>query len=394
MVLDPAGVPTSPFDIGTDPAVGDDFHRAMAELRDAGPVVRIRMWGTPALLLTRYETVRGAFVDNDRIPAGPSYELTTLPVIGSTFINLDGAAHDLQRRLATPAFRSRAVERFDAEPLRALAHEVVDRFVVAGTADLVADFTTVFPYAAISRKLGLPAADEDRLREWAMGLLGHTFEPERAQAAARGFTDFLRPAITARRAEPTDDVLSGLLHHAVDGEEFTDEQVVSHVRLLFAVGATTTVHAIGNMLSVLLQSPDLWTLVQREPAVRPGVVTESLRFEPPLGALPRYVAREVEVDGVTVPAGTFTAFGIAAANRDPQVAQDPDRFDPYRERTEVVTFGLGPHFCPGSHLARHEMEVALEVLAERFPALRLADPTGSAPRSAVLRAPEALRVTW
>lgn len=382
------------YDVGSDPAIGSAFHRAMADLRGTAPVIEIQMWGQPAFLLTRYETVRSAFVDNDRIPAGRSYELSTRPVIGSTFINLDGPAHDQQRRLATPAFRSRAVERFDSDRLRRLVHEVVDRFAERSSAELVTELTTVFPYLAISRKLGLPAADEERLRQWAIGLLGYNFNPGAAREAALQFTSFLQPVIEQRRDSPTDDVLSGLLHSSVDGAQFTDEQVISHVRLLFAVGATTTVHAIGNMLSTVLRRPELWARLRDDPDVRPGVVAESLRFEPPLGALPRFVPERVEIDGYDLPAGSFAVLGIAAANHDPALVAQPEVFDPDREHHEIVTFGFGPHFCPGSHLARNEMAAVLDVLAERLPGIRLASQEGSAPRSAILRAPTALPVTW
>ena len=170
--------------------------------------------------------------------------------------------------------------------------------------------------------------------------------------------------------------------------------MLSHVRLLFAVGATTTSHALGNLLSVLLRRPALAERARREPALRAAIVHELLRFEPPVANLPRLATGPLAIAGVEIPPGTMLLLGLAAANRDPRVFPDPDRFDPERPIEDVLTFGFGVKFCPGSHLARRELLTALDAVLERLPGLRLVDEEGAEPEGGTLRHPRALRVVW
>lgn len=169
---------------------------------------------------------------------------------------------------------------------------------------------------------------------------------------------------------------------------------MSHVRLLFAVGATTTAHALGNMVSVLLTKPGALAAVRERPSIRSSFVNEVPRWEPPLCTLPRFAPFDVEIEGIAIPAGSFVLFGIASANRDPAVSSTPDAFDPERAEGDLMSFGFGSHFCPGTHLARHEMAVALDAVLERLPDLHGTDPDDLEPRTAILRAPKAIRAAW
>lgn len=384
----------SSVDLATDRLAGQDLHDVLAALRAQGPLAASTFFGQPAAIATHYEVVRSILRDDEHVPGAPTYQLSTLPIIGHTFIDAHGQEHDQLRRLATPAFRSRAIERFDAARLGRLADELADRFVGRGACDLVAEFTSVLPYLAIARKLGLPQSREEDTRRWAAGLLSHAMNPELAGQARAEFDLHVGEVVAARRAEPTDDVLSGLLAAERDGVRFTDEEVLAHVRLLFAVGASTTAHGMGNLLSALLHRPDLLELVRREPELRAGAVREGLRYDPPVSVLPRLIMRPTELEGQLLPEHSFLLLGIAGANRDPAVFAEPDRFDPERSQADVVTFGSGPKFCPGSHLATHEISVALDTLLDRLPGLRLDDPTGSLPVGGPLRAPEQLQVRW
>jgi cytochrome P450 len=296
--------------------------------------------------------------------------------------------------LATPAFRSGAVARFNDEQLAPLAHEIVDRFAARGRGDLVAEFTKVLPFYVISRKLGLPIGTEEDQRRWAKALLGFPRDQAGARAGAEEFTRFLAPVVAQRRRDPGDDVLSGLLAASHEGRTLTDAEVFSHVRLLYAVGATTTSDEMGNLLSALLTHPEILDRARLEPEVRPRVVLESLRWEPPVALLPRHAPLAGRIAGMDIPAASTLLVGIAAANRDPRRFMNADGFDPDRGESEILTFGLGRKFCPGVHLARTQLLTALEVLLERLPGLRLVDRAGSAPSGATLRAPEALWVEW
>jgi cytochrome P450 len=382
------------LDLGIDPLPGMELHRVLAELRARGGVGPVRFFGMDAVAVTAYDDVREAFRDDVHLPGGATYRMHTEPVVGRTFISMDGKEHDRHRQLATPAFRSRAVARFDDDALLPLAHEVVDRFVGRGEGDLVSELTTVLPFYAITRKLGVPRGTDDEMRTWADRMLTYPSDPKGAVGAARAFSAVLEPLLDARRAAPEQDLLSALLAAEVDGEALDSEEVCSTVRLMFSVGATTTSHALGNMLSALLARPELLERARADEPWRAGIVHELLRWDGPLATLPRLAPLGAQFGDETFPPGTLLLFGIASANRDPRVWDDPDRFDPTRDPQEIVTFGFGQKFCPGSHLARRQLLTALGVLLDRLPGLRPADPHGASPVGGVLRHPTALQVAW
>jgi cytochrome P450 len=386
-------LPAAGVDIGTDPLAGDDLHRLHATLREQGPLVPVPFFGTRALLVTRFDDVREAFRDDASLPGGPTYRQTVERIVGRTFISMDDREHHLYRKLAMPAFQSGAIARFNERDLVALVHELLDRFAARGEGDLVAELTGVLPYYAITRKLGIPRARDEDMRHWADQLLNPR-DPQGAATAAREFTGLLGPILEARRAVPREDLLSALAHAVIDGERLSDEDVLSHVRLLFAVGATTTSHAMGNLLSTLLAHPALLERARREPELRPALVHELLRFEPPVANLPRLASRPLRVAGEEVPPGTLLLLGLACANRDPRLFAEPDRYDPDRPPQDVLTFGFGVKYCPGAHLARRELLTALDAVLERLPGLRLARGDGAAPEGGTLRHPRALHAAW
>ncbi len=372
-------LPLGDLDLGTVDLGGDELHATMRTARESGPVVPVRFLGARAHLLTTFAAVREFLVDDDQFPGGVVYRHATRPSVGSTFIDLDGDEHHRVRQLATPAFRSRAVRRFVDDELTPLAEEVLDRMLASGVDDLAEGFVQVLPFWSISRKLGLPVGTEERQRAWALALLSHPTDPEGARRAATEVTEFLLPTLAERRAEPQDDVISRLLSASADGVGLSDEQVASHVRLLYAVGATTTSDGLGTLLRRALTEPGLWSRLRADRSLLPAVVHESLRTEPPVALLPRLAVDGGTVAGVELPPGALVLCGIAAANRDPAVFTDPDRFDPARPETEVLTFGFGSKFCPGSHLARQQLVAATDVLLERIEDPQVLDapvPTG------------------
>ncbi|MCB0995655.1 MAG: cytochrome P450 [Acidimicrobiales bacterium] len=384
--------PIAEIDLALASLPGAELHTLLRHARQQGPVVPTQFYGSPALLITTYDVLREYFGAQEAFPGGVFYEFATRPHIGNTFINMDGPLHDTYRQIAMPMFRSRATARFIDTELTPLAHEVIDRFVDRGDADLATEFAQVLPFWSISRKLGLPFGSEEKQRAWALDLLNYPADPEGALRAADEITAFLAPVVEERRAEPRDDVISRLLTSEHAGVRFADEDVYSHVRLLYAVGATTTSDGLSTSLHRLLSEPALVQRCRREPAMLAAVVHESLRCEPPVAVLPRIAPFAGRLGGVDIPAGSPVLCGIASANRDPAVFAHADRFDPDRVETEILSFGFGSKFCPGMHMARQQILAALEVLLERLPRIRpeaLGEPTG-----AVLRRCEHLAVSW
>jgi cytochrome P450 len=233
---------------------------------------------------------------------------------------------------------------------------------------------------------------EEKQRRWALQLLDYPSEPELALAAAAEVTEFLRPVVDQRRSAPADDVVSHLLSGEYHGTRFSDDEVYSHVRLLYAVGATTTSDGLSTLLHHVLRQPELLARLQHDRSLLPRVVHEALRYDPPVSNLPRIAPNGGTIAGVHIPPGSMVLCAIASANRDAEVFDDPDRFNIDRDETDLLTFGFGTKFCPGSHLARQQLLCALDVILERLPSLEIVatdDPTGS-----VLRRCERLEATW
>jgi cytochrome P450 len=384
--------PAIDIDFASDDLDGDRLHEVLRRARDLGPVVSTRFAGTEAFLLTRYETLRSYLGDQEHFPGEVVYQFSTRPSVGSTFIDMGPPQHDAYRQLAMPAFRSRAVSRFVESDLTPLAHEVLDRLAPAGSGDLSTGFAQVLPYWAISRKLGLPRGSEEQQRAWAAALLSYPSDPGGASRAADEVAAFLAPTVAARRAAPSHDVISQLATGEFQGTRLTDDEIVAHVRLLYAVGATTTSDGMSTLLWRVLTSPDLLDRARTEPEVLPRLVHESLRTEPPVAVLPRLAPAGGQVAGVELPPMALVLCAVAAANRDPEVFSDPDRFDPDRAEAEIITFGFGTKFCPGSHLARQQLLAGLDAVLHRLPGLRVVD--AGRPVNAVLRRVEHLGAVW
>ncbi len=389
--LDPVDV-----DFALDPMAGPVLHDRLRRLRQQhGPVAPITFYGMPAFAILSYDALRAFFAAQEEFPGGEVYRHQVEASVGRTFISMDGTDHDTYRQLVTPAFRSRAATRFVDRELTPLAHELLDELAERGGGDLVADFTDRLPFWAISRKLGLPDGHEDRQRGWAHALLSQPSDPDGADVAAAELTEVIGPVVAERRRHPGDDVISQLVTGEYHGVRLTDEEVQSHVRLLFAVGATTTADALSNLLWTLLHRPAELDRVTADAELRPAAVRELLRWEPPVPMLPRMALHGGTVAGVELPPGAMVLGGIAAANRDPERFDEPDAFDLDRPDGDVLTFGFGTKFCPGSHLARRQMLAALDVVLDRLPGLRLAeDDPGAEPQGTNLRSVPTLCCTW
>ena len=278
---------------------------------------------------------------------------------------------------------------------------MIDAFVDRGSADLVAEFTHRYSLLIISRLLGIPVDDEAKVYSWAQAMIHYVFDPDWAIRSAREFTEYVAPLLAERRREPTDDLISMLVTaDTEDGQSLTDQEIHTFLRMLFPLGADTTMLALGNTLSALLNHPDQLGLLRCdvEKYVQPAV-WEGLRWEPAVGLLPRACPEAVSWRGIDIPALTPMIFAINAAHRDPAVYDRPDEFDITRNVMPTVSFGQGPHSCIGNWLANAELVAALTSLVRRLPNLAL-DPAQAATSAVTsqvgttLRGPDALHVTF
>lgn len=360
------------FDYGLDCPV--DFHERMRALRETRPAAWVRLYGRPTLLFSSYELVDAAFRDEATFPCQAYVTEEMIAAQGRNLLALTGEEHRRNRALVSPAFRARLMPGLVQPLLEPLAHELIDRFEPRGEADLVAEFTKVYPFRVIVDLLGLPGAVEDDIRRWALGMLSVNQDFDHAMTCSREFVDFVLPFVHERRRDPRGDLISMLATEELDGERLDDEEIFDFLKLLFPAGADTTYLGLGSTIYALLTNPDQLEHVLGDLAGEcRWAAEEGLRWAPPVSLQPRANPRDVVWHGIPVPGGTPLLFGVAPANRDPSVYPDPDRFDVSRRPTGLLTFGLGMHFCLGAHLARAEMDVALRVLLERLPNLRLVD---------------------
>jgi cytochrome P450 len=367
------------LDDNADFAVEDlpDLHERLGDLRSRKPAAWVNVFGRPGVMFTSYELVSAAFKDEDTFPSKAFYANLVTDVLGYNIQCMYGDEHRRNRSLASPAFRQRIVQDIVTPVLEPVAHELVDRFEGRGHADLVAEFTKLYPFKIILRLLGLPEAAEADVTRWALGMLDIQLNYDNALRCSQEFTAFVDPILQQRRTEPAADLISTLATAEVDGDRLTDAEIMNFLKLLFPAGADTTYLGLGNTLLGLLTHRDQLELVLDDVEGQARWAgEEGLRWEAPVALLPRHNPRDVEWHGVPIPADTPLLFAIVAANRDPEVFEDPERFDVRRRPTATMTFGFGQHFCLGAHLARAELDVSLRVLLSRLPRMRLADEDG------------------
>ena len=367
------------LDVEVDVLLDDlpDVAGFQRDLRDRAPAVWGRGFGQPALLLLSHELVNAAFRDEDVFPSAAFYGQTVTEVLGRNLQCMHGEEHRLNRALVSPAFRQRLMPGLIGPLLEPVAHELIDRVEGAGRADLVADFTSRYPFIVITRLLGLPRHSEEEVKRWAIGMLDIQQSNDHALRCSREFMAFVDPILQQRRDDPGDDLISTLATTEVEGEHLTDEEIFNFLRLLFPAGADTTYLGLGSTLYHLLSDPEQLAVVAADPVEHcRWAAEEAIRLDPPTAWIPRVNPVDVTWHGLDIPAGASMLLGIMAANRDPAAYPDPDRFDVGRRPTSVMTFGFGAHFCLGAHLARAELETALRVIVERLPNLRFADRDG------------------
>jgi len=374
-------------------AVAPDLHEIMDELRREGPVVPVRFHDETAYLVTRYEDVRAAFADEEHFAAEAFFSVHAEPSMGRTMQSMSGDLHRRNRGLVSPSFLPRRVAAYIEGPIREEAVRRVEALDADNEIDLVEGFARPFPFSVITRLLGLPVEDEPLFLEWALKLIDYPWDPEGALRARSQFTETLRPLVELRRKTPEDDVLSVLATTEVEGEWLEDEEIFSFCRLLFPAGSDTAYKNLGSLLAAMLTTPGMPELALEGPKARDALVQEGLRWEPPVALQPRACSKATTFGGHGIPTGAPMLFGITAANRDPETFEDPHRFDPKRPNNhQHLTFGHGEHFCLGSHLARRELETAIEVLFDRYPETQLAPGAEVEIRGCVLRGPSELKV--
>jgi cytochrome P450 len=289
---------------------------------------------------------------------------------------MDPPEHTRIRRLLARAFTVRAVERLRPSVQR-IADELVSAMLAQGPpTDFVTAFAEPLPALVISELLGVPAEDRDQLHTWLhMTLAFNRGTPEEIAQAHGLLNDYFRNLIVAKRDTPGEDLVNGLVTVHDETEQLTEQELLSTIHILVAAGYETVANLLTNSILVLHNHPDQLALLRVKPELLPGAVEEILRYVPIIWAgLERVALREVELSGVTVPAGATVVPMAYPANRDPALTDQPDRFDITREPGPHLAFGHGVHHCVGAPLARLELTIAYQTLLNRLPELRPVQP--------------------
>ncbi|MEU6646456.1 cytochrome P450 [Saccharomonospora sp. NPDC046836] len=291
----------------------------------------------------------------------------------------DQPDHRRLRRLMTKAFTPRVVEQ--AKPaIEKLTHQLLDSLTADGdVVDLHRGLMYPLPALVVSALLGVPEADHQEFQGWALDLVlvvgSGRITPELAQRASRSAVQLrglLSRLVAERRRAPGPDLLSAMIAAADEGERLTEDELYANALFLMTAGHETATNMLSNGVLSLLRHPDQLELLRGDLSLLGAATEEMLRFEGPVQIAARIADRDREFRGLRLRAGQSVILLLGAANRDPDVFTDPDRFDITRSPNPHLAFSHGMHFCLGAALARAEMEVVVPILLERFPALRLA----------------------
>jgi cytochrome P450 len=355
----------------------DDPYPVYRRLRDEAPVYRAArgLW-----VLSRFADVLAAHRDWESFSSTRGVDVLTLtsgepPAPPVSMIMMDPPEHDRMRSLVNRVFTPRAVAAL--EPMvREVIVSVLDRLGGQRQFDVVEDFSGPFPVEIISRMLGVPEGDRQRLRHLMDTMLHREPEqtrpsPEASQASLEWGTSMYQ-LVVDKRQHPADDMLSRLCEVEVqreDGEmsRLDDVEITGFAGLLVGAGAETVTKLVANAVVLFERFPDEWTKVLADRSRVAPAVEEILRYWPPSQYQGRFCHRDTSFDGGTIPAGAPVLLLTGAATRDEREFDDPDRFDIDRRQSVNIGFGHGIHSCLGAALARMESRIALEEWARRWP---------------------------
>jgi unspecific monooxygenase len=364
----------------TDPAFVQNPYPFYDRARATGPFFR---WVDYNLTCTPNASAVNAILRDRRFgreappecaPVIPDHLRPFYAVEAHSMLELEPPRHTRLRSLVLRAFTSRRIAALGPE-ITQLSNDLIDA-LPADEFDLLPTFAQKLPVIIIARLLGVPESMSDDLLRWSNAMVGMYMAnrsraaEDRAIAATEDFVAFLRGYIADRRADPRDDLITHLIAAESEGDRLTTDELISTCILLLNAGHEATVHTIGNGVKTLLETKT--PAIALSPETVEASVEEILRFDPALHMFTRWAYEEVDVMGHRFQRGDQVALLLAAANRDPGQWDRPAQFLPDRPAKPNATFGAGLHFCVGAPLARLELQIALPILFQRLPNLRLA----------------------
>lgn len=362
----------------TDPGFVQNPYPFYARARAAGPLI---WWDDYKMACaTTHEAVNTILRDRRfgreepaelRRPVPPHLE-PFYAVEAHSMLELEPPRHARLRSLVLRAFTSRRIAALRAG-IETLCHTLIEQFP-NGEFDLLEHYARPLPVTVIARLLGVPEAMGPDLLRWSNAMVGmyqagrSRADEDAAVAATQSFVGFMRGYVDLRRSNPADDLITSLIAARDDGERLTADELITTCILLLNAGHEATVHSIGNGVKAMLEHNI------RGSETPSMLVEEIMRYDPPLHLFTRHVYEEVEVFGHKFRRGDQVGLMLGSVGRDERVNDTPEMFDVTRAAATHLAFGVGLHFCVGAPLARMELQIALPMLFEHCPDLRLAEP--------------------
>lgn len=378
-----------------------------AAMRERGPVTRVELPHRESFcLVTRYAECLELLKEHERFANDPANSLSeeeyavlfqqvakgltpeqqeflaqTDEILSRNLLAVDPPDHSRLRRLVAIPFTPKYIE-----GLRARVQEIADDLLDAVEArsaetgrremELIDDFAYPLPLTVIAEMLGIPAGDRDRFREWSAAAVSFTpADPANPEITAKliEFIDYLRGLVAEKRADPGDDLLSGLVLAEAEGDKLSENELLSMMFLLIVAGHETTVNLIGNGTLALFDHPDQRARLDENPELLKSAIEEMLRYYGPVEmSLARWVRADTKLGGEPLHRGERIMALLASANHDEAQFPEPETFDISRDPNRHLAFGTGIHACLGAALARLEGQVAFATLLSRLPTLALA----------------------
>ena len=383
-----------PYDV----EINADPYEVFRRLRNERPLFRNDEYDFYAV--SRFEDVERTLKDADTYISskGNILELikSGIEMPPGTVIMEDPPSHTLHRKLMARMFTPRKVAALEPQ-IRQLCADCLDPLVGSSGFDLIAEFGAIMPMRVIGMLIGIPEADQMAFRDASDRNLRTEAGKPMKVTADLGNEQFIE-YLDWRVDHPSDDIMTMMLNAEFEDETgtvrtLTRDELVIYLSVVAGAGNETTTKLIGWAGKLLADHPEQRQALVDDPGRIPGAVEELLRYEPASRQVGRYVAKDVEVHGEVVPAGSVMLALIGAANRDESRWEDPERFDVLREPIPHIAFGHGIHFCLGAALARVEARIALEELLKRFPTWDVDEAGAHLAQTSTVRGYDALPIT-
>lgn len=340
------------------------------------------------------QEVLASLTDTDRF-SNANYKFNLGVTFGQGSIStMDNPEHGRWRKIFQKIFLPQNVKGWGEAIVDPIVHRLMESFIPRGRADLIEEFTIRYPFEVIYKQLDLPASDVRTFQRLAIGQTDYV-NGEKAIEAGQKLGEYFVALVDERRRNPGNDLISLLANTEVDGHYLPEIVLLSFLRQLMNAAGDTTYRGTSILLTALLEHPDQLEAVRADRTLIPAAIEEALRWDGPVAVQTRMAKCDTTLGDIHIPAGSLLDVVAAAANRDPALFPEPDRFNIFRERKPHFSFSRGPHICVGQHLARVEMTRALQAVLDFLPSLRL-DPDCPTPeiRGSMMRVPKHIHVRF